>query len=110
MPANLENSAVAEDWERSVFIPIPKKGNAKECSNYCTIALISDASKVILKSCQARLQQYVNCNLPDVQAGFRKGRGTRDQMANICWIIEKAREFQKNIYFCFVDMPTTLTV
>uniref|UniRef100_A0A4W2HW20 RNA-directed DNA polymerase n=1 Tax=Bos indicus x Bos taurus TaxID=30522 RepID=A0A4W2HW20_BOBOX len=91
------------NWKRSVFIPIPKKGNGKECSNYCTIALISHASKVMLKILQARLQQYLNCELPDVQAGFRKGRGTRDQIANICWIIEKAREFQKNIYFCFID-------
>ena len=82
---------------------IPKKGNAKECSNYCTIALISHASKVILKILQARLQQYVNCKLPDVQVGFRKGRGTRDQIANIFWIVEKAREFQKNMYFCFID-------
>ena len=87
-----------QDWKRSVFIPIPKKGNAKEC----TIALISHASKVMLKILQARLQQYVNRELPDVQASFRKGRGTRDQIANICWIIEKAREFQKNIYFCFI--------
>uniref|UniRef100_A0A8C0A939 Reverse transcriptase domain-containing protein n=1 Tax=Bos mutus grunniens TaxID=30521 RepID=A0A8C0A939_BOSMU len=92
-----------QDWKRSVFIPIPKKGNAKECPNYCTIALISHASKVMLKILQARLQQYVNRELPDVQAGFRKGRGTRDQIANICWMIEKAREFQKNIYFCFID-------
>ena len=92
-----------QDWERSVFIPIPKKGNAKECSNYCTIALISQASKVILKILQARLQQYMNSELPDVQAGFRKGRGTRDQTSNIHWIIETAREFQKNIYFCFID-------
>ena len=91
------------DWKRSVFVPIPKKGNAKECSNYRTIALISHASKVMLKILQARLQQYVNRELPDVQAGFRKGRGTRDQIANIHWIIKKAREFQKNIYFCFVD-------
>ena len=89
--------------KRSVFIPIPKKGNAKECSNYCTIALISHASKVMLKILQARLQQYMNRELPDVQAGFRKGRGTRDQNANIRWIIKKAREFQKNIYFCFID-------
>ena len=103
MPANLENSAVATDWERSVFIPIPKKGNAKECSNYHTISLISHASKVMLKILQARLQQYMNYEFPDVQAGFRKGRGTRDQIANICWVIEKAREFQKNIYFCFID-------
>ena len=86
-----------------VFIPIPKKGNAKECSNYCTIALISHASKVMLKIFQATLQQYVNRELPDVQAGFRKGRGTRDQIANICWIIKKARVFQKNIYFYFID-------
>ena len=92
-----------QDWKRSVFIPIPKKDNAKECSNYRTIALISHASKVMLKSLQARLQQYVNQERPDVQAGFRKGRGTRDQIANICWIIEKAREVQKNIYFCFID-------
>ena len=92
-----------QDWKRSVFIPIPKKGNAKECSNYRTIALISHASKVMLKILQARLQQYVNRELPDVQAGFRKGRGTRDQIANIRWIMEKAREFQKNIYFCFID-------
>ena len=91
------------DWKRSVFIPIPKKGNAKECSNYHTIALISHASKVIFKILQAKLQQYVNCELPDVQAGFRNGRGTRDQIVNICWIIKKAREFQKNIYFCFID-------
>ena len=86
-----------------MFIPIPKKGKAKECSNYCTIALISHASKTIVKILQARLQQSVNCELPDVQAGFRKGRGTRDQIANIHWIIEKAREFQKYICFCFVD-------
>ena len=84
-----------QDWKRSVFIPIPKKGNAKECSNYCTIALISHASKVMLRSLQARLQQYVNCELPDILAGFRKGRGTRDQIANIHRIIKKAREFQK---------------
>ena len=92
-----------QDWRRSVFIPIPKKGNAKECSNYHTIALISHASKVMLKILQARLQQYVNHELPDVQAGFRKGRGTRDQIANIRWIINKTREFQKNICFCFID-------
>ena len=92
-----------QDWRRSVFIPIPKKGNAKECSNYCTIAFISDTSKVMLKIIQASLQQYVNHDLPDVQAGFRKGRGTRDQIANIHWIIKKAREFQKNIHFCFID-------
>ena len=92
-----------QDWKRSVFIPIPKKGNAKECSNCCTIALISYSSKVILKILQARLQQYINREFPDVQAGFRKGRGTRDQIANIRWTIEKAREFQKNIYFWFID-------
>ena len=91
------------DWERSVFIPIPKKGNAKECSNYYAIALISHPSKVMLKILQARLQQFVNRELPDVQAGFRNCRGTRDQIASIHWIIEKAREFQKNIYFCFID-------
>src|SRR5574341_103356 len=101
MPANLENSAVATGLEKSVFIPIPKKSNAKECSNYHTIALISHASKVMLKILQARLQQYVNHELSDVQAGFRKGRGTRDQIANIHWIIKKPREFQKNISFCF---------
>ena len=83
----------SQDWKRSVFIPIPKKGNIKECSNYCTIALISHASKVMLKILQARLQQYMNRELPDVQVGFRKGRGTRDQIANICWIMEKAKEF-----------------
>ena len=103
MPANLENSAVATGLEKVVFIPIPKKGNAKECSNYRTIALISHASKVMLKILQARLQQYGNCELTDVQAGFRKDRGTRDQIANIHWIVEKAREFQKNIYFCCID-------
>ena len=92
-----------QDWKRSIFIPIPKKGNAKECSNYGTIALISHASKVMLKILQASLQKYVNCELPDVQAGFRKGRGTRDQIANILWIMEKAREFQKNIYSRFID-------
>ena len=103
MPANLENSAVATGLEKVSFHSIPKKGNAKECSNYCTIALISHASKVMLKILQARLQQYMKYELPDVQAGFRKGRRTRDQIANICWIMEKAREFQKNIYFCFID-------
>ena len=97
MPANLENSAVATGLKKVSFHP-----NPKECSNYQTIALISHAGKVMLKILQARLQQYVNRELPDVQAGFRKGRGTRDQIANICWIIEKAREFQKNIYFCFI--------
>ena len=103
MPANLENSAVAIGLEKVSFIPIPKKGNAKECSNYHTIALISHASKVMLKILQARLQQYMKCDIPDVQAGFREGRGARDQIANICWIMEKAREFQKSIYFCFID-------
>jgi len=92
-----------QDWKRSVFIPIPKKSNVKECSNYHTIVLISHASKVVLKILQARLQYYVNQEIPGVQVGFRKSRGTRDQIANICWIIEKAREFQKNIYFCFID-------
>ena len=88
------------DWKWSVFIPIPKKGNAKECSNYCTMALISHGSKVMLKFLQARLQQYMNHELLDVQANFREGR---DQIANIFWIIKKVREFQKNIYFCFID-------
>ena len=103
MPANLVTQQWSQDWKRSVFIPIPKKGNAKECSNYRTTVLISHASKVMHKILQARLQQYVNRELPDVQAGFRKGRGTRDQIANIRWIMEKAREFQQNIYFCFID-------
>ena len=103
MPANLENSAVATGLEKVSFHSMPKKGNAKECSDYHTIALISHAGKVMFKILQARLQQYVNHELPDVQAGFRKGTGTRDQIANICWIMEKAREFQKNIYFCFID-------
>ena len=98
MPANLENSAVATGLEKVSF-----HSNAKECSNYRAIALISHASKVMLKILQARLQPYVNHELPDVQAGFRKGRGTRDQVANIRWIMEKAREIQKNIYFCFID-------
>ena len=97
MPANLENSAVATGLEKVSFTAIPKKGNTKECSNYHTIALISHTSKVMLKILQARLQQYVNRELPDVPAGFRKGRGTREIIANIHWIIEKAREFQKNI-------------
>ena len=103
MPANLENSAVATGLEKISFIPIPNKGNAKKCSNYHTIALISHASKVMLKILQARLQQYVNCELPDVQAGFRKDGGTGDQIAKIRWIIKKARELQKTIYFCFID-------
>ena len=102
MPANLENSAVATGLEKVSFHSNPK-GNAKECSNYCTTSLVSHACKVVLKVLQASLQQYVNQELPDVQAGFRKGRGTRNQIANICWIIEKAREFKKNIYFGFID-------
>ena len=103
MPANLENSAVATGLEKVSIHSNSQKGNAKECSNYHTIALISHASKVMLKILQVRLQQYVYRERPDVQAGFRKGRGTRDQIANIHWIIEKARELQKNIYFCFID-------
>ena len=99
-----------QDWTRSVFIPISKKGNGKECSNYCTIALISHTSKVMLKILQARLQQYVNHELPDVQAGFRKGRGTRDQIANIHWIIKKAREFQKTSISALLTMPKPVTV
>ena len=99
-----------QDWKRSVFIPIPKEGCAKEWSNYCTITLISHASKMIFKILQARLQQYVNCELPDVQAGFRKGRETRDLIANIHWITEKVTQFQKNIYFCFIDYAKPLTV
>ena len=103
MPANLENVAVATGLEKVNFIPISKKGNAKECSNYHTIALISHTSKVMLKVLQARLQQDVNHELPDLQAGFRKGRRTRDQIVSICWIIKKAKEFQENIYFCFTN-------
>ena len=99
-----------QDWKRSVFIPIPKKGSAKECSKYHTIALISHASKVMLKILQARLRQSLNCEVPDVQAGFGKSRGTRDQIANILWIIEKVREFQKNICFCFTDYIKPLTM
>ena len=99
----LKTQQWSQEWKRSVSIPIPKKGNAKEYSNYCTIALISQASKVMLKILQARLQQYMNCELPDAQAEFRKGRGIRDQIANIHWIIEEEREFQENIYFCFID-------
>ena len=91
-----------QDWKRSICIPIPKKGNGKECSDYHTIALVSHTSKVILKILQARIQQYVNRELPDVQVGFRKCRGNKDQIANVLWIIEKAREFQKHIYFCFI--------
>ena len=101
MPANLENSSGPQDWKRSVFIPIPKKGNAKECSNYRTIALISHASKVMLKIFQARLHQYVNCELPDVQAGFRKGRGTTDQIANIHWIIKKVTVSEKHLLLLY---------
>ena len=92
-----------QDWKRSVFIPIPKKDNAKECSNYCTIAFISDANKVMLKILQGKFQQYMNHELPYVQVGFRKSRGARGQIANICSIIEKARKFQKNIHLCFID-------
>ena len=103
MPANLENLAWPWDQKRSVFIPIPKKGNAKNCSNYHTIALNSHTSKVMLKILPARLQQYLHCEFTDVQAGFRKSKGTRDQIGNIHWIIRKAREFLKNIYFCFID-------
>ena len=99
-----------QDWKRSVFIPVAKKGNAKECSNYCTIVLISHANKVMLKILQARLQQYVNCELPDIQAGFRKGRGTRDQIANICWIIEKARRVPKRSISSLLIMPKSLTM
>ena len=99
-----------QDWKTSVFIPVPKKGNAKECSNDCTVALISHSSKVMLKILQARLQQYMNRELPDVQAGFRKGRGTRDQIANICWIMEKGREFQKTSISALLTMPKPLTV
>ena len=99
MPAHLENTAVDTGLEKVVFIPVPKKGNAKECSNDHAIAFISHATKVMLKILQATLQQYVNYELPDIQAGFRKGRGSRDQFANIRWIIKKAREFQKHIYF-----------
>ena len=109
MSANLENSAVATGLEKVSFHFNPKKGNAKECSNCRTVALISHASKVMLKILQARVQQYMNHELPNVQAGFEKGRGTRDQIANIHWIIEKAREFQKNrIYFCFIHYAKAL--
>ena len=110
MSANLENSAVATGLEKVSFIPIPKKGNAKECSNYHRIVLISHTSQVMLKILKARLQQYVNRELPDVQAGFRKGRGTRDQIANIHWIIKKAREFQKTSISSLMTMPKPLTV
>ena len=102
MPTIWKTQQWPRDWKWSVFLPVSKKGNAKECSDYHTIALISHASKVMLKILQAKLQQHMNRELPDDQAGFRKGRGTRDQIANICWIIKKAREFQKNTYFCFI--------
>ena len=110
MPAHLENSAMAIGLEKVNFHSNPKKGNAKECSNYHTIVLISHTSQVTLKILQARLQQNMNHELPDVQAGFKKGRGTRDQIASIHWIIEKARGFQKNIYVCFIDYIKALTV
>ena len=109
MPANLENSAVAAGLEKVSFIPIPKKGNAKECSNYNIFVLISHTSKLMFKILQARLQQYTNYELPDVQAGFRKGRGTRDQIANIHWITEKSRRVPENIYFSFIDYTKALT-
>ena len=110
MPANLENSAVGTGLKRSVFIPIPKKGNAKECSNYCTIALISHTIKVTFKILQARLQQYMNHELPDVQAGFRKGRGTRDQIANIPWIMEKQESSRKTSISALLSVTKPLTV
>ena len=110
MPANLENSVVASGLEKSVFIPILKTDNPNESSNHRTIALISHTCNVMLQILHSRLQKYVNHKLPDVQAGFRKGRGTRDQIASIPWIIEKAREFQKNIYFCFVDYAEAFDV
>ena len=111
MPEDLENSAASTGMQKISFIPIPKKGKAKECSKYCTIALSSHASKVMLKILQARLQQYMNCELPDVQAGLRKGRGTRDQIANISWIIKKAREFQKKTTIsALLTIPKPLTV
>ena len=110
MTANLENSSRPQDWKRSVFIPIPKKGNVKDCSNYCTIALISHATKVMLKILHARLQQYVNHELPDVQAGFRKGRGTRDQIANIHWIMEKQESSRKTSISASLTMPKPLTL
>ena len=103
MPANLKTQQWPEDWKRSVFIPIPKKDDAKGCSSYHTIALISHASQVMRKILQDSLQQYMNHELPDVQIGFKKGIGTRDQITNICWIIKKAREFRKNIFFFFID-------
>ena len=110
MPANMENSAVATGLEKDSFIPIPEKGSVKECSYYHTITFISHTSKVMFKILQARLQQYVNQEIPDVQAGFRKGGGTRDQTANICWIIKKAREFQKKSTSALFITPKPLTV
>ena len=110
MPANLENITVATGLEKVNFFPFPKRGIAKECSNQHTIALISHFSMVMLKILQTRLDQYMNQELPDVQVEFKKGRRTRDQIANICWILEKAREVQKNIYFCFIDFAKALTV
>ena len=110
MPANLENSAVATGLEKVSFHSNPKERQCQRTFNYHTIALISHTSKVMLKILQAEFQQYMNRELPDVQAGFRKGRGTRDETANICWMIEKAREFQNNIYFCFIDCAKALTV
>ena len=110
MPANLENSAVATGQEQSVFIPVPRKGNAKDCSDYCTIALISHASKVMLKILQARLQQYITHELPDVQAGFRKVRGRRNQIANIRWIIERGRQLREAPTSALLTMPKALTV
>ena len=109
MPANLKTQQWPQDWKRSVFNPIPKKGNAKECSNYRTIALISHASKVMLKILQARLQQYVNRELPDVQDGFRKGRGTRDQISNICWSSKKQESSRKTSISALLTMPKPLT-
>ena len=103
MPANLETQQRTQDWKRSVFIPIPKKGNIKNVQTTAQLCSFLHASKVMVEILQARIQQYVNQEIPDVQAGFRKSRGTRDQIANMCWIIEKAREFQKNIYLCFID-------
>ena len=110
MPANWETQHWPQDWKRSVFIPVPKKDNAKNCSNYSTIMLISPSSKVMFKILQAKFQQYLKWEPPDVQDGFTKDRGTGDQIASICWIIEKAREFQKNINFCFIDYAKACTV
>jgi len=110
MLVNLEDQQWPQNWKRSILIPIPKKGSTKECANHWTIALISRASKVMLKILHARLQHYVNQDIPDVQAGFQKGRGARDQIANIRWITEKAREFQKNVYLCFIGYATCVSV